>query len=30
MPPDSPLNPGDVPTELVVIKAARIVEPAKP
>jgi cyclophilin family peptidyl-prolyl cis-trans isomerase len=30
MPPDSPLNPGDVPTELVVIKTARIVEPAKP
>ena len=30
MPPDSPLNPGDVPSELVVIKAARIVEPAKP
>ena len=30
MPPGSPLNPGDVPTELVVIKAARIVEPAKP
>jgi cyclophilin family peptidyl-prolyl cis-trans isomerase len=30
MPPDSPLNPGDVPTELVVIKAARIVEAAKP
>ena len=30
MPPDSSLNPGDVPAELVVIKAARIVEPAKP
>ena len=30
MPPGSALNPGDVPTELVVIKAARIVEPAKP
>jgi cyclophilin family peptidyl-prolyl cis-trans isomerase len=30
MPPDSPLNPGDVPAELVVIKAARIVEPGKP
>ena len=30
MPPGSPLNPGDVPTELVVINTARIVEAAKP
>jgi hypothetical protein len=30
MPPGSPLNPGDVPTELVVINMARVVEAAKP